>query len=156
MKKGFLWLVLSLVLTGCTFHSNEWSHEMQTIDVFVSAADWQYTNYEGSPYNNNYFYAVVEMPEITRQVFDKGEVKAYVVYDRNTNNAAKHILPYVRHYEEQLTDGSWNYYTETVDCFYGPGWVEFNYRASDFAYEDNVNINPMSMQFSIVITREDD
>ena len=156
MKKVFLWLVLGLVLTGCTFHSNECTHEMQTIDVFVSAADWQYTNYEGSPYNNNYFYAVVEMPEITRQVFDKGEVKAYVVYDRNTSNAAKHILPYVRHYEEQLTDGSWNYYTETVDYFYGPGWVEFNYRASDFAYEDNVNINPMSMQFSIVITREDD
>ena len=79
-----------------------------------------------------------------------------VVYDRNTPNASKHILPYVRHYEELLSDGTWHYYTETVDCMYGPGWVEFNYRASDFAYEDNVNINPTSMQFSIVITREDD
>ena len=152
MKKVFLWILLGIVLTGCTVNS-DCDLEMETIDVFVSAADWQYTYFEGSPYNNNYFYAVVNVPEITRTVFDRGEVKAYVVYDRNTSNASKHILPYVRHYEEQLSDGNWNYYTETVDCLYGPGWVEFNYRASDFAYEDNVNINPVSMHFSIVITR---
>lgn len=153
MKKGFLWLLLGLVLTSCNVHNTtECDHVTKTINVFVSAADWQYTNYEGSPFNNNYFYAVVDMPEITRSVFDRGEVTAYVVYDGNTSNACKHVLPYVRHYEEQLTGGTWNYYTETVDCLYGPGWVEFNYRASDFAYEDNVNINPLSMQFSIVIT----
>ena len=35
---------------------------------------------------------------------------------------------------------------------YGVGWVEFNYRASDFAYEDDVKINPTDMDFTIVLT----
>ena len=153
MKKVLIWLVMGLLLTGCTTIVSDL--DMQTVEVYISANDWQYTNYTqgNSPFANNYFYALVDMPEITRQVFDKGEVKAYVVYDRNTANASKHILPYVRHYEEQLQDSNWHYYTETVDCMYGPGWVEFNYRASDFAYEDNVNINPVGMHFTIVITR---
>jgi hypothetical protein len=61
----------------------------------------------------------------------------------------------VRHYEELLSNGKWNYFTETVDCMYGVGWVEFNYRASDFAYEDDVNINPTDMDFTIVVTTKD-
>ena len=153
MKKIIFWLFLGFTLTGCTTVVSDL--EMETIDVYVDASDWKYTNYTdgNSPFANNYFYATVEVPEISRAVFTDGEVKAYVVYDRNTPNASKHILPYVRHYEELLSDGSWHYYTETVDCMYGPGWVEFNYRASDFAYEDNININPVGMHFSIVITK---
>ena len=92
------------------------------------------------------------MPEITSSVFNDGEVQAYIVYDKHSSQAFKHLLPYVRHYEELLANGTWNYYTETVDCVYGVGWVEFNYRASDFAYEDNVNINPNDMDFTIVLT----
>ena len=64
MKKVFLWLLLGLVLTSCNVHNTtECDHETKTINVFVSAADWQYTNYEGSPYNNNYFFtAVINSP----------------------------------------------------------------------------------------------
>ncbi len=65
----------------------------------------------------------------------------------------QHLLPYSRHYEEQRTDGTWNYYTETIDCVFGIGWVEFDFSSSDFAYEDNLNINPLGMDFRIVITR---
>lgn len=153
MKKILFWFLLMVCLTGCTTIVSDL--EMEAIDVYVSADDWQYTDYtqDNTPFANNYFYATVNVPEITNSVFSKGEVKAYVVYDRNTSNASKHILPYVRHYEEKLNDGTWHYYTETVDCMYGPGWVEFNYRASDFAYEDNVNINPVGMHFTIVVTK---
>ena len=154
MKKILFTLLIGLTMLSCTTTVVS-EVEMQTIDVYVSANDWHYTEYVqgNSPFANNYFYAIVDVPEITASVFDKGEVKAYVVYDYKTPDASKHILPYVRHYEEELSDGSWHYYTETVDCLYGPGWVEFNYRASDFAYEDNVNINPVGMRFSIVITK---
>ena len=93
------------------------------------------------------------MPEITKEVFDRGEVKAYAVFNRqNSTNARKHLLPYVLHKEEEVNMGEWVYFTETYDFTYGIGWAEFNFRTSDFAYEDNVNINPPAMEFDIVIT----
>jgi uncharacterized protein YxeA len=157
MKKILLLLLPLLALVGC---GNIYTYEGSTVksyDVHIDASDWQYTNNtaNGTPYANNYFYCVVNMPEITTSVFNKGEVQAYIVYDKYTNNAFKHVLPYVRHYEELLSNGIWNYYTETVDCVYGVGWIEFNYRASDFQYEDNLNIDPNAMDFTVVITTKD-
>ena len=92
------------------------------------------------------------MSSITGNVFDKGEVKAYLVKDRNDlNYARKHALPYVLHKEEYV-NGEWVFYTETIDFTYGIGWVEFNYRVSDFAYEV-VNLPPPpAMEFDIVVT----
>ena len=93
------------------------------------------------------------MPEITQAVFEKGEVKAYLVQDRdNSYYARKNLLPYVLHKEDYIND-NWVFYTETVDFTYGIGWGEFNFRASDFAYEEDVNINPEGMEFDIVITK---
>jgi hypothetical protein len=103
--------------------------------------------------SNNYFYVSVDVPEITNLVFEKGEVKAYLVQDRYNNYyARKNLLPYVLHKEEYV-NGNWVFFTETVDFTYGIGWVEFNFRASDFAYEENLNINPEAMEFDIVITK---
>lgn len=156
MRKYFVFLlavVATLVSCDCST-TNIIGSTQQVVNVVVNAQDWQYTakNTDTTPYNNNYFFATIRVPEITDNVFDYGEVQAYIVYDRATKDPIQHLLPYVRHYEEQLDDTTWNYYTETVDCTYGIGWVEFNYRASDFAYEDNVDINPNSMDFRIVIT----
>ena len=157
MKKFYLLLLPLLALMSCGNSYTYNGFSVETYDVHIDAKDWQYTDYvaNGMPYANNYFYCTINMPEITSSVFNNGEVQAYIVYDKRTSQASKHILPYVRHYEEQLTNGNWNYYTETVDCMYGIGWVEFNYRASDFAYEDDVNINPTNMDFTIVITTKD-
>lgn len=154
MKKFIILLFPLLALMSCGNSYTYNGFTVKSYDVHIGVDDWQYTDYtnNGTPWANNYFYCAVNMPEITSSVFEDGEVQAYIVYDKRTSNAFKHILPYVRHYEEQLADGAWNYYTETVDCVYGVGWVEFNYRASDFAYEDNVNINPTDMDFTIVIT----
>lgn len=154
MKKFLILLLPLFALMSCGNSYTYNGFTVKSYDVHIDATDWQYTNYtsNGTPFANNYFYCSVDMPEITSSVFENGEVQAYIVYDKRTSNAFKHVLPYVRHYEEQLANGSWNYYTETVDCVYGIGWVEFNYRASDFAYEDNVNINPNDMDFTIVIT----
>lgn len=155
MKKYFVFfLVIAATLVGCDYSTTVIGSTQQVVNVVVKASDWKYTGLtsDETPYNNNYFLADVRVPEITEQVFDYGEVQAYIVYDRNTKDPMQHLLPYVRHYEEQLPDSSWSYYTETVDCTHGIGWIEFNYRASDFAYEDNVNINPNRMDFRIVIT----
>ena len=147
MKK-FLLFALIVCMGSCTVVEQP-STTMKTITVRVNDTDWKYTN-QG---NNNYFYAGVDIPEITNMVFEKGEVKAYLVKDRyNSYYARKHALPYVMHKEEYLND-NWIFYTETVDFTYGIGWVEFNFRASDFAYEENEKIKPEAMEFDIVITK---
>ena len=143
-----------LVVVGCNLtHVDQDSATLKTIKIKVRAQEWLYTQQgNDDQYNNNYFYAVVNMPEITENVFDYGEVKAYAVFNRNSPTyARKHLLPYVLHVEEPTNTGDWLYFTETYDFIYGIGWAEFNFRTSDFAYEDNVNINPPAMEFDVVI-----
>lgn len=154
MKKILLVFSIALVVVGCNLtHVDQDSATLKTIKIKVRAKEWLYTQQgNDDQYNNNYFYAVVNMPEITENVFDYGEVKAYAVFNRNSPTyARKHLLPYVLHVEEPTNTGDWLYFTETYDFTYGIGWAEFNFRTSDFAYEDNVNINPPAMEFDVVI-----
>lgn len=147
MKK-ILFFALLLCMASCTVVEQP-SRKTKTITVRVNATDWQYSN-QG---NNNYFYAGIDVPEITQAVFEKGEVKAYLVQDRyDSYYARKNLLPYVLHKEDYIND-NWVFYTETVDFTYGIGWGEFNFRASDFAYEEDVKIKPKAMEFDIVITK---
>ena len=152
MKKFLLLIPFLGLMTSCTFTGGSstpsTSSKTTTIQVKVNASDWQYTNMA----NNNYFYAGLDLSQITDKVFEKGEVKAYRVVDRyNAQKARKHLLPYVMHKEEYI-GGQWVFWTETLDFTYGKGWVEFNLRASDFAYELDATINPEAMDFDIVIT----
>ena len=158
MKKILFFVLACIALVSCNTTTIIDGSTLKTIRVTVKAADWQYTQQgHDDQFNNNYFYAGVDVPEITEEVFDYGEVKAYVVYDRmDLKYARKHLLPYVLHVEEPTNTGEWLYFTETYDFTYGIGWAEFNFRTSDFAYEDNVNINPPAMEFDIVITYPQD
>lgn len=148
MKKILFLGMILLGMASCSFNSTTVGATSKTITVRVGEYDWKYTH-EG---NNNYYYCGLDLSSITREVFDKGEVKAYLVKDRNDiNYARKHALPYVLH-KEELVGGDWVFYTETIDFTYGVGWVEFNYRVSDFAYEV-VNLPPPpAMEFDIVVT----
>jgi hypothetical protein len=147
MKK-ILFFALLLCMASCTVVEQP-SRKTKTITVRVEAANWKYSDLG----NNNYFYAGIDLPEITQAVFEKGEVKAYLVQDRyDSYYARKNLLPYVLHKEDYIND-NWVFYTETVDFTYGIGWGEFNFRASDFAYEESLDINPEGMEFDIVITK---
>lgn len=149
MKKIlFLGLIL-LGMASCNFETTVVGNTSKTITVKVGQYDWKYTNVN----NNNYYYCGLDLSAITSEIFEKGEVRAYLVKDRNKpHDARKHALPYVLHIEEP-GNSDWIFYTETIDFTYGIGWVEFNYRASDFAYEV-VNLPPPpAMEFDIVITK---
>ena len=150
MKKILFLFISSIILAGCntTIVSNL---EMETIDVNVRANDWQYTHMS----DNNYFRCVVDMPEITSNVFDQGEVKVYrKFYDKQNNDFFKHILPDVFHVKEVSGNNTF-LYTTTVDYIYGVGWLEFNYRVSDFVYDEGnyMDFAPEAMTFSIVVTK---
>lgn len=156
MKKILFFVLIACALVSCDYEVD--GAKLKTIRVAVNASDWQYTQQDASDqFNNNYFYVGINVPEITEKVFDYGEVKAYAVFDRSSlTYARKHLLPYVLHVEEPLANGDWLYFTETYDLTYGIGWAEFNFRTSDFAYEDNDKINPPAMEFDVVITYPQD
>ncbi len=156
MKKYFVFfLIIAATLVGCDCSTtNIIGSTQKIVNVTVKDREWQYTEFSDTTYfANNYFFAGVDVPEITEHVFDYGEVKAYVVYDNNlANYARQHLLPFVTPAEAQLKDGTWVYYTEVYDFTYGIKWAEFNYRVSDFAYEEDRKFTPPTMDFRIVIT----
>ena len=106
MKKILVLMLPILALIGCGNSYTYNGFTVESYDVHIDASDWQYTNYtsNGTPFANNYFYCTVNMPEITSSVFNDGEVQAYIVYDKHSSQAFKHLLPYVRHYEELLAN----------------------------------------------------
>jgi hypothetical protein len=148
MKK-ILFFALLFCLVGCTFEGV--GVTQQVITIKVKANDWTCSQLD----NNNYYYVGLNVPELTSNVFNRGEVKAYLVYDRHdVYNARKHALPYVMHKEEfDVAQRDWVFYTETFDFTYGIGWVEFNFRMSDFAYEIGIDPGLTDMEFDVVITR---
>lgn len=160
MKKiSYLFLTVCFIVLGFTSCKREYicvdpcnCRPNEVINVNVYRADWHYSDLgykEGNPYANNYFYCTVDVPEITSAVLKGGNVQIYTVM----NDGMQHVLPYVRHYEEyNATDDVWNYFTETVDAFFGLGWVEFQLTSSDFYYEDHVEYEPNAMSFRVVIS----
>ena len=111
MKKVLISLLVMFTLASCgnTYYVD--GAQLKTITVTVDANDWQYTQ-QGvdDKFNNNYFYKTIDIPAISRVVFDKGEVKAYLVQDRRSSYyARKHLLPYVLH-KEELINNNWIYY----------------------------------------------
>ena len=149
MKKALLGIILVFALAGCNY-TTVTNLELQTIDVHVRASDWRYTHLA----DNNYFYCVIDMPEISSDVFYNGEVQAYRLLYTQDNEPFKHILPDVYHVKELIGNDTF-LYTTTVDCIYGVGWLELNYRVSDFAYDEGnyKDFAPGAMDFSIVVTK---
>lgn len=121
---------------------------VKTILVNVPENSWKYSFAD----NNNYFYATVDMPEITEDIFDKGLVKMYRVYNYDKTNASQIEMPYVRPQEWTPDEGlSWCFYTEVVDYEYFIGSMTIAYTASDFDYELDKSFVPEAMQFRCVI-----
>ena len=116
------------------------------IPVQINQNEWSYTNAD----NNNYFYAVISVPELTWDISEHGNMMVYREYDQGTNNAVQTPLPYSRHVEYQ-DNGEWYFYTESVDYEFTKGQVTIFYTASDFDYELNTNFVPEQMNFRIFI-----
>ena len=122
--------------------------QIKNVVINVPQNAWQYSK---AP-NNNYFYATVDMPEITKDVFKEGLVKMYRCYALGSEGATKIELPYVRSIEEYIeADDDWAFYTETVDYQYSQGTISIYYTLSDFIYELDESFVPEAMEFQCVI-----
>lgn len=126
--------------------------EIKSVLITVKANQWAYSEID----NNNYFYATVDMPEITQDVFKTGFVKMYRVWDWGSSNAVQMEMPYSRHIEEywedpDLDEDGWYFYTESLDYEFAVGKMTICYTLSDFFYEIDESYAPDQMQFRCVV-----
>ena len=156
MKKYLMFaLVLcSALLVSCRGPQGEPGRDglvnSKVIDIQINQNEWQYSNQD----NNNYFYGVINVPELTWNIYNNGIVKVYREYNTGTNNASQIELPYVKLNEVAVTDNGntqWVFYTETVDYEFTQGSVTIFYTASDFDYELNTTFVPEQMHFRLIM-----
>ncbi|MBQ0154370.1 MAG: hypothetical protein KBS70_06260 [Bacteroidales bacterium] len=145
-------IVAAMSLSSCKGDKGDPGLGMNWKIIDIPAYDvvWDYTNWVNpiyqDPYVENYYYATFDIPSLSAYIFDKGAVHAYLIYKNDYNDEIQRPLPFTQHRETWVTvdteDGLQDQllrYTETYDYVYGVGCVEFNYRASDFSYEDSLD-----------------
>ena len=140
MKKVLLASLIGLLFASCGNIYNFEGATLKTIQLHVRESMWKF--------DECLFYYEFHRPELTREVFDKGVVDAYLVRNGDSYDTAyKNPLPYVVPLSE---NGA--LYFETVDFEYGEGWIRFYYTTSDFIYGSS----PSAMDFDVVITYPQD
>lgn len=141
MKKHFLLaLVCALALVGCQNNGSDCYFHKQTINRTVRQSDWQFDN------KGKLFYCYFDVPEITRDVYDKGSWTVYREYNHNTSNAYQAALPMNLFINDTLTEDAVVYYTQYIDFRIGIGYVEVQLTNSDYLYGEE---NPESMLFRL-------
>ncbi|MDL2265411.1 hypothetical protein LJC57_02100 [Parabacteroides sp. OttesenSCG-928-G07] len=114
--------------------------------VTVEAHQWEYVD---DP-EGGYYICEKRFPEISGDIYLKGEIKCYYIIRPGQSNEAQTPLPYVLHF----IDGSDYRWTETIEYDFMPntstadGSIAFYVQYDDFA----INVPPGRMQFRVVIT----
>jgi len=158
MKKVFYvgWAFLMAMMCSCTKTEVVNNSNWQIVDCNVGYSQWRYTgdNAGQLQYANNYYYAAYDISQLTSFIFNSGNVQAYLIEKNSYGEETQRPLPFTRHKEEWNEQGDKFTYTETYDYFYGVGWIEFNYTASDFEYEKSggIQYRPTDKQFRVVMT----
>jgi len=159
MKKqvffAFILLAMGCMMSSCkqeVVNNTNW----QIVDCNIGYSQWRYTGDEGgAQYANHYYYAGYNISQLSSFIFTDGNVQAYLIEKNSAGENTQRPLPFSRHHETWVGDQKY-VYTETYDYFYGIGWIEFNYTASDFAYEDShgtaPDCHPDGKQFRVVLT----
>ncbi len=142
-------IAVSVFMTSCQGRDGRDGRDVsyQIVQITVPQRSWNYS-WQGI---DNYFYASIDMPEITEAVFDGGIIKMYRTFDYETMDAYQIEMPYIRPHEYEYTENQWGFYTETVDYDFGIGNMYIYYRVSDFDYELDESFVPEAMTFRCVI-----
>ena len=156
MKKilTFAAIAMTMLLSSCTkeYYTQGDSLNIKTIIGNVAQEAWGYSYYG----DNNYFYATISAPEITKDVLHNGVVKVYRVYNFNQGNETHTELPFLLQQEYFYTDEETGkemvgFYTSEVTAEISAGKVDIIYTESDFNYEINETFVPEAMVFRIVV-----
>ena len=142
-------MAASLLAAGCTkeYVTKEYYEEtiiqgteMTMLDFNVRSANWQI--------RDGYFEAVLEVPEITADVVNKGHVQVSRLYNDNGVKTWT-PLPAMRVSVEEL-DGEDFYYTTYTDFEWSVGFVHIFVTTTDLFTGDN----PGDISFRVIITTQ--
>ena len=121
--------VMGVLLSGCEqgqpFHK-------KTVDMTVTTSQWDFDQ------SANMFFCHFDVPEITSDVYNYGEVSVNREYNSGKNNAYQVALPETTYKMEEEVDtdgkptGNKFYYQQHLDYAYGVGFVEVFCTISDF------------------------
>ena len=109
--------------------------QWKIVSVSIKEADWVWDNAVGR------YEAVVDLPELTKFVYESGAQIGYVFIGQQNVNEVQKMLPFVHTYYEKDDEGNEVLYTETISCdfMYGtPSTVAFYIQASDLFRNDDI------------------
>ena len=147
MKKYVFICLLALVAVVFTACNNNDPLRKKTVDLVVNTNNWEFDN------SANMFFCHFNVPEMTAEVYNYGEVSISHEYNPGTQNAYQVALPETVYRQEDLDNGDGTtspyYYQQHLDYAIGVGFVEIFCTISDFYYKD---YTPDAMLFRMQIT----
>ena len=147
MKKYVFIGLLALVAVVFTACNNNDPLRKKTVDLVVNTNNWEFDN------SANMFFCHFNVPEMTAEVYNYGEVSISHEYNPGTQNAYQVALPETVYRQEDLDNGDGTtspyYYQQHLDYAIGVGFVEIFCTISDFYYKD---YTPDAMLFRMQIT----
>ena len=143
----FLLVTACLMAVGCTkeYITQQYitqGMDMTLIDFTVKNSNWQIRDVDYGNDDEGYFQAVLEVPEITRNVIEQGVV---MVYRRFNDGGSVIWTPLPAQRTEKTEDGL--YYTTFVDFEYSLGRVNIFVTATDLY----AGATPGDMSFRVAI-----
>ncbi|MBQ3998294.1 MAG: hypothetical protein II644_03025 [Paludibacteraceae bacterium] len=150
MKKSIIICLLaciSLGFTGCIMNSSssdvDCKFHKKTIDLVCNQNEWLYNS------NSNSYYCHFTVDQLTRDVYNYGEVSVSREYNSGSSNAYQVALPETTYMVENDGTNTF-YYAQHVDYLYGVGYIEVYYTVSDYFYP--ANFTPGAMVFRAQLT----
>ena len=148
MKKSFFISLLAVIVLGFSGCEGNGPTQKKTKFLVVKQSAWVFDN------ASNAFFCHFDVPELTWDVYDYGEVSVNREYNTGTKNAYQVALPETTYKVEEVDNGdgtvSTFYYAQHVDYIYGAGFVEVFYTISDYFYPDD--FRPEAMDFRLQMT----
>jgi len=111
----------------------------------INSNQWQLVNGEEAQLNS-YYRFTISIPELNRDIYEKGNVFCYFYQILNGNREVQTPLPFTNHYGEVI-GGKEYLWTETYSIDFYPGAIMFYITYSDFL----TNNRPQTITFRVVL-----
>ena len=128
---------VSLCFVAC---NNEPKLKKKTRDLEVLANQWDFEK------SANMYYCHFNVPEITSDVYNYGEVSVSREYNYGTRDAYQVALPETTYKSATSEATTVVYYTQHIDFRIGVGYVDIQITNSDYMYGQE---NPETMHFRL-------
>ena len=113
-------------------------------DYTINSSDWQLVG--GTDELNSYWQAEISVSELTKFVYESGNVFCYMYQKDDNNNEVQTMLPFTVP-KGSNSGGTEELWTETYACDFMPGSIMFYVNYSDF-YTNN---RPPATSFRVVL-----